>query len=77
MFLGQLKGLWLFKSQNSYLCTYDLYGPEVNAFDTGSIHYEGKWEEVGPWKLILFWALSNGIEPTSTRESLGTNFLVS
>ncbi len=40
----------------SYLCTYDLYGPVHNAFDAGSIHYEGKWEGVGPWKLRLFWA---------------------
>jgi hypothetical protein len=38
----------------SYLCTYDLYGPVPNA---GSIHYEGKWEGVGPWKSRLFWAL--------------------
>ncbi len=28
----------------NYLCTYDLYGPVCNAFDAGSIHYEGKWE---------------------------------
>jgi len=36
-----------------------------NAFDAGSILYEGKWEEVGPWKskLRLFWALLNVIEP--------------
>ncbi len=33
-----------------YLCTYDLYGPVRNAFDAGSILYEGKWEGVGPWK---------------------------
>ncbi len=33
------------------------------AFDAGSIDYEGKWEGVGPWKLRLFWALLNGIEP--------------
>jgi hypothetical protein len=26
-------------------------------FDAGSIHYEGKWEGVGPWKSRLFWAL--------------------
>ena len=31
----------------SYLCTYDLYGPVRNAFDAGSIHYEGKWEGIG------------------------------
>jgi hypothetical protein len=41
----------------SYLCTYDLYGPVRNAFDAGSIHYEGKWEGVGPWKSRLFWVL--------------------
>jgi hypothetical protein len=34
----------------SYLCTYDLYGPVRNAFGAGSIHYEGKWDWVGPWK---------------------------
>jgi hypothetical protein len=33
----------------NHLCTYDLYGPVRNAFDAGSIHYEGKWEGVGPW----------------------------
>ncbi len=42
---------------NSYLCTYDLNGPVHNAFDAGSIHYEGKWEGVGPWKSRLVWAL--------------------
>jgi hypothetical protein len=42
---------------NSYLCTYGLYGSVRNAFDAGSIHYEGKWEGVGPWKSRLFWAL--------------------
>jgi hypothetical protein len=26
----------------NYLCTYDLYSPLRNAFDAGSIHYEGK-----------------------------------
>jgi hypothetical protein len=26
---------------------YDLYGPVRNAYDEGSIHYEGKWEGVG------------------------------
>jgi hypothetical protein len=40
-----------------YLCNYDLYGPVRNAFDAGSIHYLGKWEGVGPWKLRVFWAL--------------------
>ncbi len=28
------------------------------------IHYEGKWEAVGPWNSRYFWALWNGIEPT-------------
>jgi hypothetical protein len=32
----------------SYFCTYDLNGPMRNAFDEGSIHYEGKWEGVRP-----------------------------
>jgi hypothetical protein len=43
------------KVNNSYLCTYDLYGPVCNAFVEGSIHYEGKWEGVGPWKSRLYW----------------------
>ncbi len=34
-------------------------GPVHNAFDASSIHYEGKWEGVGPWKSRLFWALWN------------------
>ncbi len=32
-------------------------------FWCGKIHYESKWEWVGPWKSRLFWALWNGIEP--------------
>jgi hypothetical protein len=32
-------------------------GPVRNAFDAGSIFYEGKWEGVGPWKLSVLWAL--------------------
>ncbi len=35
----------------------DLYGPVRNAFNAGSIHYEGKWERLGPRKSRLFWAL--------------------
>jgi hypothetical protein len=27
------------------------------------LHYKGKWEGVGPWKSILFWALWHGIVP--------------
>ncbi len=42
---------------NSYLWTYDLYGPVRNAFDAGQIHYEGNREGVGPWKSKHFWAL--------------------
>jgi hypothetical protein len=34
----------------NYLCTYDLYGPVRNAFEAGSILYEGTWEGVGLWK---------------------------
>jgi hypothetical protein len=37
----------------NYLCTYDLCGPVHNAFDAGSIHYEGKWEGVGRKKLEI------------------------
>jgi hypothetical protein len=47
------------------LCTYDKYDLLHNAIDAGSIHYEGKWEGSVPWKLVLFWALWNGIEPIS------------
>ncbi len=47
---------------NSYLCTYDLYGPVRNAFNSVSIHYKGKWEGIGPWKSRVFWALLNDIE---------------
>ncbi len=32
-------------------------------FWCGQIHNVGKWEGVGPWKLRVFWALWNGIEP--------------
>jgi hypothetical protein len=33
------------------ICTFDLYGPVRNAFDAGSIYYEGKWE--GGWALEI------------------------
>ncbi len=36
---------------------YDLYGPVRNAFEAGSIHYEGKWEGFGPWKSRVVWVL--------------------
>ncbi len=51
----------------SYLCTYELYGPVRNAFDAGSIHYEGK-QVGGGWAMEIetFWALSNGIEPLTS-----------
>ncbi len=43
---------------NNYICTCDLYGHVRNAFDAGIIHYEGKWEGVGPWKSKeSFWVL--------------------
>ncbi len=54
----------LYRSTFNYLCTYNLSGPVRNAFDAGSILYEGKWEGVGHWKSRVFWALWNGIEPT-------------
>jgi hypothetical protein len=44
----------------NYLCTYDLYGPVRDAFDADSIHYEGKWEGVWPWKARI---LLGPIEP--------------
>jgi hypothetical protein len=40
--------------RNRYLCIYDLYGLVHNTFDAVSIHYEGKWERVEPWKSKLF-----------------------
>jgi hypothetical protein len=64
---------WVYKkgwrgglSQNGYLWNYDLYGPVRNAcFWCRQIlvYYEGKWDEVGPWKSRLFWYLWNCIEP--------------
>jgi hypothetical protein len=35
------------KTHNSYLSTYDLYGPVRNSFDAASIYFKGKWEGVG------------------------------
>jgi hypothetical protein len=32
----------------------DSYGPVLNAFDAGSIHYLGKWEGLGPGNLDFF-----------------------
>jgi hypothetical protein len=42
--INRVKKNWetLSRVQNSSLCTYDLYGPMCNAFDAGSIQYEGK-----------------------------------
>jgi hypothetical protein len=36
------------------LCTYDSYGHVRNALDAGSIHYEGKWEGLGPGNRDFF-----------------------
>jgi hypothetical protein len=47
--------------RNSYLCTYDLYGPVRNAFDAGSIHYEGKWEGEGGGKSRFFFLGGGGL----------------
>ncbi len=55
--------VWALKPPTCQLCTYDLYVSVRNAFDAGSFYYLGKWEGVGPWKLRIFWALWNGIEP--------------
>jgi hypothetical protein len=55
--VGKIFPLSSSQSHISYLCTCNLYSPVRNAFDAGSIHNEGKWEGVGPWKSILFWAL--------------------
>jgi hypothetical protein len=38
----------ILKGQNTYLCADDFYSSMHNAFDAGSIHYEGQWEGVGP-----------------------------
>ncbi len=37
--------------------------PHAKWFWCEQIHYKGKWEGVGPWKVRVFWALWNGIEP--------------
>jgi hypothetical protein len=34
-----------------------IYAPMIYTAGPVQIHYEGKWEEVGPWKSRLFWAL--------------------
>ncbi len=47
----------------SYLCTYDLYGPLRNAFDAGSINYEGKRRGWAQEIETFFVAVLNGIEP--------------
>jgi hypothetical protein len=44
-------------------CTCNLNVPVRNDFWCGQIHYLGKSEGVGPWKLRVFWALWNDIEP--------------
>jgi hypothetical protein len=36
-------------SHTSYFCTYSRIYPV--AFDASSIHYEGKWERVGPCEM--------------------------
>ncbi len=52
-----------------FIYTYDVYSSVRNAFDTGSIHYMGKWEGVGPWKSRLFWA------PNGTRLRARCHFI--
>ncbi len=49
-----------------YLCTYDLYDTVRNAFDAGSIHCEGKWESVKPWK----WHRTDRRVPFGAQKSL-------
>ncbi len=51
-----------------FIYTYDLYSPVRNAFDTGSIHYMGKWEGLGPGNLAFFGlqiALAEGLDAIS------------
>ncbi len=43
------------KEAFSFLCTYDLYSPVHNALDACiGIHYEGKWEGLGPGNRDFF-----------------------
>ncbi len=48
---GVVGGGW---KQNKTCFRY-IYGPMIRP--RGQIHYEGKWEGVGPWKSRLFWVL--------------------
>ncbi len=50
---------------NSYLCTYDLYGPVRNVFDTRRYITKASGRGLGPGNREFFWALWNGIEPIS------------
>jgi hypothetical protein len=47
----------------SYICTFDLYGPVCNVFDACRSITRASGRGVWTWKLRLFWALLNGIEP--------------
>ncbi len=46
--------MWAILTYYNYLCTYDLYVPVGNAFDAGSIHYEGNSEGLGPGNQEFF-----------------------
>jgi hypothetical protein len=46
-----------------YLWTYDLYGPECNAFEAAKSITRASGRGLGTWKSRLFWALCNGFEP--------------
>ncbi len=61
----------------NYLCTYVLYGPVRDAFDAGSIHYEGKWEGGWPWKARFFlgpvkWHRADRRGPFGAQKTLDT-----
>jgi hypothetical protein len=68
----------------NHLGTNDLYRPVHNAFDAGSIHYLGKWEGVGPCRLILSLWWCGKLEqpevrgkPFSCLKTMKTNLLLS
>ncbi len=46
-----------------------IYAAPCICFGCVHIHYEGKWEGVGPWNSRVFWALWNGIVPFGAQKT--------
>ncbi len=46
-------GLWWWGGSKLAICAPMIYTAQCVCFDAGSIHYEGKWEKVGPCELAL------------------------